>query len=67
MLNNPSIEAEVRSDMVSAIAEGIDSAVFNGSGTGGEPLGIPNWTPAIETEAYTKTSTITKIRVSWLP
>lgn len=38
----PAIEAIVRPDLLSALNQGVDQAVINGSGTGGEPIGVLN-------------------------
>ena len=40
--SDPSAEALVRDDLVFASAEGIDNAVFNGTGASGQPTGIRN-------------------------
>jgi HK97 family phage major capsid protein len=40
--SSPGIEELVRSDLTALIAQQIDAAIINGSGTGGEPTGIIN-------------------------
>jgi HK97 family phage major capsid protein len=58
MQSSPAIEQLVRLDLVAGAALAIDDAIFEGSGAGGEPLGIKNHT-AINTQAINTNSTPT--------
>ena len=59
MLSNPSVEAGVRADLVSALSEAIDTAAFQGTGVQGQPLGLKNWLPALTTDDFTATNAST--------
>ncbi|MFZ5483731.1 MAG: phage major capsid protein [Pseudomonadota bacterium] len=40
--SSPDIESLIRSDLAAVLGQALDAAVFNGSGTGAEPLGVMN-------------------------
>lgn len=47
MLNSPSAEAAVRADITASLAEGIDKAFWEGTGSSGQPIGVANKSPAV--------------------
>ena len=64
LLSLPSVEAGVRSDIVLALREAVEKAVFSGTGLTGQPTGIDLWSPTVNTATYTATDAGTKIN-SW--
>lgn len=61
LLSNPAVEAMVRESIASDLAEGMDTAFFQGTGVSGQPVGLENVTPAIPTESYVTTDGESKI------
>lgn len=57
LLSNPSVEQGVRDDLVNILRETLDTAIFQGTGALGQPLGLLNWTPAITPATFTGTPT----------
>jgi HK97 family phage major capsid protein len=52
LLSMPSVEAAVRSDLVLALGEAVEKAVFAGTGLTGQPTGLDVWSPAINASTY---------------